>query len=93
MSLPPREFTTEEAVAIESDRWRRVVAAFLIGMQARPEHGALDPWRGLVLAVCVAAAAVLVVGVVALASASLASGGAATVPKPTHAATVASASP
>ena len=29
--LPNRELTTDEALEIESDRWRRVVAAFLLG--------------------------------------------------------------
>ena len=70
-SLPEREFSTEELLAIESDRWRRVLAAFLLGSEARPEQPVLQPWKGLVAGLCLAAAALLVVGVIALASATL----------------------
>jgi hypothetical protein len=70
-SLPEREFSTDELVAIESDRRRRVLAAFLLGSEARPEEQGLQPWRGVFAGLCLAAAALLVVGVLALASASL----------------------
>ena len=71
-SLPEREFTTEELLAIESDRWRRVLAAFLLGSDARGEQPVVRPWSGVVAGLGLAAVALLVVGVVALASATLA---------------------
>ena len=69
-----REFTAEEALEIESDRWRRVAAAFLLGMEARTEQRVPEPWGGLVGGLCLAAAVALVVGVISLASASLGHG-------------------
>ena len=91
---PPgrREFSTEEALEIGSDRWRRVVAAFLLGAEARPHRPALRPWRGLLGGVGLTAAIVLVVGVVGVASATLAAGGAAR-PGPAPAVAVPSLTP
>jgi hypothetical protein len=81
-----REFTTDEALEIESDRRRRVVAAFLVGGEAGPDRPALRPWRGVLGGIGLTAAAVIVVGVVAVASATLAAGGSsAGSPAPAHA--------
>jgi len=44
--LAVRELTTDEALEIESDRRRRVVAAFVLGAEARPDRPSLRPWRG-----------------------------------------------
>jgi hypothetical protein len=86
---PPdrRELSTDELLDIESDRRRRVVAAFLLGGEARPDGPALRPWRGVAGGIVLTAAAIVVVGVVAAASATLAAGGSAT-PTPTPAAAV-----
>jgi hypothetical protein len=86
-SLDPRELSTEEALDIESDRRRRVVAAFLLGGEARPDRPTLRPWRGVVGGVGLTAAAIVVVGVVAVASATVAAGGSAT-PTPPPAAAI-----
>jgi hypothetical protein len=80
--LPDRELTTEEALEVESDRWRRVLAAFLLGLEARPDRPALRPWRGLLGGISLTLGIVLVVGVVGVASATLAAGGTPT-PSPT----------
>jgi hypothetical protein len=83
-----RELCTEEALDIESDRRRRVVAAFLLGGEARPDRpdrSALRPWRGVAGGIGLTVAAIVVVGVVAVASATLAAGGSVT-PSPTAAA-------
>jgi hypothetical protein len=77
--LPNRELTTDEALEVESARWRRVVAAFLLGLEARPDRPALGPWRGLLGGIGLVLGIVLVVGVVGVASATLAASGA---PKP-----------
>jgi hypothetical protein len=81
-----REFSTEETLEIESDRLRRVVGAFLQGANARPDRTALRPWRGVAGGIGLTAAILLVVGVVGVASATLAAGGAAR-PSPTPAVT------
>jgi hypothetical protein len=83
--LNRRELSTEEALDIESDRRRRVVAAFLLGGEARPDRPALRPWRGVAGGIGLTVAAIVVVGVVAVASATLAAGGSVT-PRPTAAA-------
>jgi hypothetical protein len=70
--LPDRELSTEEAMEIESDRWRRVVAAFLLGSEARPERGVLQPWSGLLGGLGLAVAIAVLVGVVGVADATLA---------------------
>ena len=67
MSTDGPEFTTEEALEIESDRWRRVVAAFLQGTDARPDRAGLRPWRGILGGIGLTAAIVVVVGVVGVA--------------------------
>ncbi len=87
-----REFTTEEALEIESDRWRRVVAAFLHGAEARPDRPALRPWRGVVGGIGLTVAIGVVVGVVGVASATLAASGSAR-PSPTPAVTVPATTP
>ena len=87
-----REFTTEEALEIESDRWRRVVAAFLQGAEARPDRPALRPWRGVFGGIGLTVAIVVVVGVVGVASATLAASGSAR-PSPTPAVTVPATTP
>ena len=69
-----REFTADEALEIESDRWRRVAAAFLLGMEARAEQRVPEPWGALVAGLCLAAAVALVVGVIGLARAALGNG-------------------
>jgi hypothetical protein len=85
-----REFTNEEALEIESDRWRRVVAAFMHGSEVRPDRPALRPWRGVVGGIGLTAAIVIVVGVVGVASATLAASGTA---RPSPAPSVAAPSP
>jgi hypothetical protein len=72
--LPNRELTTDEALEIESDRWRRVVAAFLLGLEARPDRPVLLPWRGLLSGIGLTLGIVLIVGVVGVAGATLAAG-------------------
>ncbi|MBJ7597992.1 hypothetical protein [Candidatus Nephthysia bennettiae] len=90
--LDRRELSTDEALEIESDRRRRVVAAFLLGGEARPDRPSLRPWRGVAGGIGLTAVAIVVVGVVAVASATLAAGGSAT-PTPTAPAAVPSATP
>jgi hypothetical protein len=72
--LAARELTTEEALEIESDRRRRVVAAFVLGAEARPDRPSLRPWRGFLGGVGLAVAIALVVGVVGVARATLDAG-------------------
>jgi hypothetical protein len=88
--LPNRELTTEETLEVESDRWRRVVAAFLLGLEARPDRPGLRPWRGLLGGIGIALGIVLVVGVIGVATATLAASGA---PKPSPTPPPAIASP
>jgi hypothetical protein len=87
VSTDGREFTTEEALEIDSDRWRHVVAAFLQGTDARPDRPGLRPWRGILGGIGLTAAIVVVVGVVGVAGATLAAGGARPSPTPTVAVT------
>jgi hypothetical protein len=87
-----RQFTAEETLEIESDRWRRVVAAFLLGAEARPDRAVLRPWHGLVGGIGLTAAIVVLVGVIGVASATLAANSAAR-PTPTASATVPSPTP
>jgi hypothetical protein len=91
--LPERELSTEEAMEIESDRWRRVVAAFLLGSEARPERGVLRPWSGLLGGLGLAVAIAVLVGVIGVAGATLAAND--NVPKstPTPAVTIPSLPP
>ena len=87
-----REFSTEEALEIESDRWRRVVAAFLQGADARAGRPSLRPWRGVVGGIGLTVGIGVVVGVVGVASATLAASGIAK-PSPTPAVTVPASTP
>jgi hypothetical protein len=70
--LAVRELTTDEALEIESDRRRRVVAAFVLGAEARPDRP--RPWRGFLGGLGLAVAIALVVGVVGVARATLDAG-------------------
>jgi hypothetical protein len=91
--LPERELSTEEALEIESDRWRRVVAAFLLGSEARPERPLLRPWNGLLGGLGLAVAIAVVVGVVGVAGATLAASNSTTKSTPTPAVTVSPSAP
>jgi hypothetical protein len=91
--LPDRELSTEEALEIESDRWRRVVAAFLLGSEARPERGVLRPWGGLLGGLGLAVAIVVLVGVIGVAGATLAASNNAPKSTPTPTVTVPSLTP
>jgi hypothetical protein len=74
--LPARDLTAEEALEIESDHRRRVVAAFVLGAEARLDRPSLRPWRGFLSGIGLALAIVLVVGVVGVARATVDSGAA-----------------
>jgi hypothetical protein len=89
--LPERELSTEEALEIESDRWRRVVAAFLLGSEARPWQRELRPWSGLLGGLGLALAIIVLVGVIGVAGATMAASN--TAPKSTPAPTVTAPSP
>jgi hypothetical protein len=91
--LPDRELSTEEALEIESDRWRRVVAAFLLGSEARPERAVLRPWSGLLGGLGLAVAIIVLVGVIGVAGATLAGSNNAPKPTPTPTVTVPSLTP
>jgi hypothetical protein len=77
-----RDLTAEESLEVEADLWRRVLAAFLLGLDAPPEQATLRPWRGLLGGTGLAVAIVLVVGVVGVASATIAGPGGKPSPSP-----------
>jgi hypothetical protein len=68
------ELTPEEMLEVESDRRRRVTAAFRLGSEASP--GTTGPsWIGpIAIGLAVALAIALVMGVIALAQSSAAGG-------------------
>jgi hypothetical protein len=75
-SLPARDLTAEEALEIESDHRRRVLAAFVLGAEARLDRPSLRPWRGFLSGIGLALAILLVVGVVGVARATVDAGAA-----------------
>ncbi|MDQ6773788.1 MAG: hypothetical protein M3024_12505 [Candidatus Dormibacteraeota bacterium] len=70
-----RPLSPEDALAVAADRRRRIVAAFRLGSEARPERPGLRFGRGLAAGVALALAAALIVGVAGVVRGSLAAAG------------------
>lgn len=72
------ELTPEERLEVESDRQRRVTAAFRLGTEATPGTASPAWWGPLLAGLAIALVIALILGVVALARATNTGGAPAT---------------